>query len=217
MPGLGRLVEHDPQSLGYPARKVAAPRSVVWPHTAPVLDQGDLGSCTGNALAQCLNTANFVRSRPYRRYLTERDAVDLYSLATTLDTEPGTYPPEDTGSSGLAVCKAAKQRGYLTRYDHAFGFDHFTAALSLQPVIVGTSWYDSMFTPDSRGQVHPAGQVAGGHEYLALGINYPKQLITFLNSWGEGWGKHGRFVMSFDDFRALLADQGDVTVPIGRT
>lgn len=212
MPGLGRLVEHDPRSRDYAARTATTPRSVLWGHHAPILDQGDLGSCTGNALAQLINADPFAASRP-NGYLTEDDAVKLYELATTLDNVSGTYPPQDTGSTGLAVAKAGVRLGYFASYAHAFGFDHFAAALQLQPVIVGTAWTADMFTPDELGTVRPTGDVAGGHEYLALGIDYASGMLTFLNSWGDQWGVGGRFYMRFNDFAALLAQQGDVTAP----
>jgi hypothetical protein len=188
---------------------------VLWGHHAPVLDQGQLGSCTGNALAQCINTDAFAKSRP-KKYLTQMDAVTLYSKATHLDDAPGYYPPEDTGSSGLAACKAGVNLGYLTGYKHVFSFTDFCSALQLSPVIVGTAWHHDMFTPDHSHFVRPTGEVSGGHEYLALGIDYTAKTLTFLNSWGTSWGDHGRFRMTFGDFSALLADQGDATVPIGK-
>lgn len=215
MPALGRHVEHDPQSRDYPARRLAGPaKSVLWPHLAPVLDQGNLGSCTGNALAQLLNTAKFKNVRT--RYLTEDVALRLYSKATALDDEPGAYPPDDTGSSGLAVAKAGVSFGYLSGYRHAFGMAHFLDAIQQQPVIVGTTWYDGMFEPDARGYIKPSGDVAGGHEYLVLGANVRWRYVTILNSWSASWGRKGRALIHFDDFASLLADQGDVTVPIGR-
>jgi hypothetical protein len=213
MPALGRLVNHDPKSRFYQARMVSSvQRSVLWGHHAPVLDQGELGSCTGNALAQCLNTDSFHRSGAW---LTEVDAVRLYSLATKLDDAPGSYPPNDTGSSGLGVCKAGKKLGYLSGYRHTFSFAQFTAALQVSPMIVGTDWTDSMTTPDANHFVHPDGPVAGGHEYLALGVDYSKKSLTFLNSWGSGWADHGRFHMTFDAFAALLQKDGDAIAPIG--
>ena len=215
MPGLGRLVQHDPRSRLYQAPLAPTQRSVLWGHHAPILDQGQLGSCTGNALAQCINTDAFAKSRT-AKYLTEMDAVALYSKATHLDDAPGYYPPNDTGSSGLGVCKAGVKLGYLTGYKHAFSFTDFCAALQLSPVIVGTAWHDDMFSPDKTNFVRPTGAVAGGHEYLALGIDYAANALTFLNSWGNKWGDHGRFHMTFGDFAALLADQGDATVPIGK-
>ncbi|EUA18500.1 hypothetical protein [Mycobacterium xenopi] len=210
---LGRHVEHDPRSRNFPAPTAPKQVSVLWGHHGPILDQGQIGSCTGNALADCINTDYFAACRP-NGYLTENDALELYKLATRLDNVPGTYPPDDTGSSGLAVCKAGKQLGYLSSYRHAFGFDHFCAALQIQPVIVGTDWTADMFDPDSKGFVKPTGQVEGGHEYLALGIDYTAEVLTFLNSWSDGWGDKGRFYMTFADFEKLLAAQGDVCAPV---
>lgn len=217
---LGRHIEHDEASRQYPAETVSAtPRSILWDHSAPVLDQGNLGSCTGNAMAQLLNTTAFARTRGLTigRFLTEADAVTLYSQATHLDGIPyNTYPPNDGGSSGLGVAKAAKAEGFLTAYKHAFGFPHMLSAIQLQPVIVGTDWYDSMFTPSPTGVVKVAGSIAGGHEYLVLGADITTQQVICLNSWGSSWGVGGRFRVSFSDFSKLLAAQGDVTVPIGK-
>ena len=71
--------------------------------------------------------------------------------------------------------------------------------------------------PNKSGMVTINGQVAGGHEYLALGVDYAKSQITCLNSWGSGWGLNGRFLLSFATMRRLLAEQGDVVAPVGRT
>lgn len=222
MPALGRLVEHDERSRQYPARLATRPKKVLWAHAAPVLDQKDLGSCTGNALAQLLNTSTAVaarrRARKSSRYLTEADAVHLYSRATALDDFPGQYEPDDTGSSGLAVCKAGAEAGFFTEYRHAFGFGEFTRAIVGGPVIAGTSWYDGMFATDAAGFVWPTGGVVGGHEYLVLGYDPTacegRGRVAFLQSWGPAWGRLGRFFMRGDVFAELLADQGDVTVPV---
>lgn len=214
MPGLGRLVEHDPRSRMFAAARASSERSVLHVHNAPVLDQGESNSCTGHALAQCINTEPFKSCR--NAFLDSRIAFDLYSLATRLDPFKGQFPPEDTGSSGLAVAKAGWRRGYLRGYAHAFGFKGFCRVLQTQPVIVGTQWYSGMNVPDRAGRVSPSGEPEGGHEYLALGIDYERKLITFLNSWGSGWGVNGRFQMSFEVFAGLLADRGDVVVPAAR-
>lgn len=214
--GLGRVVEHDERSRMYQATLAHAQRSVLWGHHAPVLDQGELGSCTGNAMAQLLNTDPFAKSRGAVRagYLNEQDALKLYHDATVLDGFPGTYPPDDTGSSGLGVAKAAKKEGYITGYKHAFGLTHFLSALQVQPIIVGTDWTNGMFKPNKKGFVKPTGSVAGGHEYLALGVDYATQTITFLNSWSSSWGQQGRFFMTFASFGDLLGSQGDATAPV---
>lgn len=212
-PGIGRLVAHDPKSRNYPA-KTAPARTVLWAHNAPVLDQESFSACTGFALAQLLNTTRFAAARPRRRYLTAQNALDLYSAATAADEFEWQWPPDDLGSSGLGVCKAGVQLGYLTEYRHAFGLEHMLEALQTQPVIVGTAWYaDMTWLPVDGHPARPTGENLGGHEYLCLGANLRAQTLTFLNSWGSAWGDRGRFRISFDDFTTLLADDGDVTVP----
>ena len=210
---LGRLVDHDPRSRSFAAAQAPVKRSVLWGHHADVIDQGQLGCCTGASTAQLINTDPFAHCRP-KGFLTQADAVSIYSLATHLDGIPGnTYPPTDGGSSGLGAAKAGVKLGYFAGYKHAFGFDAFAAALQLQPLIVGTNWYSDMFKLDAQGYAWPHGTIAGGHEYLALGIQYETQTITFLNSWGPAWGRTGRFFMTFKAFASLLADQGDATAP----
>lgn len=206
MVALGRVVEHDPRSLAYPVTGPSEVKTKTWRHYGGVLDQGQVGSCTGNATAQALNT------RPYKkagRTLMERDALNLYHLATTLDGFPGTYPPDDNGSSGLAAAKAAQQNGWISAYTHAFGLDHLLSGLMTGPAIVGTEWHEDMFNPDARGFIHPTGSVAGGHEYLCLGVNMKNSTLKFLNSWSKTWGVGGFFYMTFADFTTLLANDGD--------
>jgi hypothetical protein len=208
---LGRLINHDPRSRNFPAPRKAARRPVLHTRYGKVLDQGSLGSCTGNAMAQALNM------KPLRkvgsRLLTQTDAVGIYSAATAIDPWEGTWPSEDTGSDGLSVCKVAKTLGYITGYSHAFGLQHALDALQLAPVLVGVPWFEEMFYPRADGFVKPMGYVSGGHEIVLFGDDN-KGKLTFLNSWGSGWGKFGRFHMSYDDFGYLLSQHGDVAVPV---
>lgn len=208
---LGRKINHDPQSRSFPAPRAAERRPILHRRRSPVLDQGELGSCTGNAMAHALNMTPL--HTPGTRWLTQTDAVALYQRATQLDPFPGTFPPADTGSDGLSVCKAAKERGLITGYRWAFGFEHALDALQLGPVLIGTWWYESMFAPNGYGYVFPDGDRVGGHEYVLMGDD-GKGKLTFLNSWGSSWGKKGRFHMRYENFKALLRDQGDAAVPV---
>jgi hypothetical protein len=208
---LGRHVVHDPHSKGYPAAR--APRIVSVRHAATglPLNQGQIGSCTANALCGALDSApNLNGGNP----LNEHEAIKVYELETRLEGQP--YPPNDPGGSGLMVCKAAKQMGLISSYDHAFGIRHALEALVQRPVITGISWYDSFDNPDPSGLVRiaPGATVRGGHEIVADEIDAPNELVWFWNSWGPGWGVGGRFCMSFDTWDQLLQQNGDVTVPI---
>lgn len=206
---LGRLIQHDPRSRQFPARAAAKFRPVLWRKHGPVLDQGSLGSCTGHAAAHAMN------SEPYRtklrpsRLLSSKDAVSIYSDATIIDPFPGNYPPEDTGSSGLAVAKVLRNRGLIEGYSHAFSPEQARGALQFGPVLFGTWWHRSMFTPDAKGYVHPDGNKEGGHEILIIGDDGHRMIL--LNNWGPRWGKAGRFYLTHQDFAELMLDQGDVT------
>jgi len=209
--GLGRTVWHDDASRAFPAA-TAPLRTVQHTHHGPVLDQGQLGSCTGNALSQALNTDPLLPAG--RRLLTEADAVAIYSWATHHDQFAGTYPPQDTGSSGLAVCKAAKHLGLISAYHHAFGLRHALEALVLQPVIIGIPWLKGMFAPGPDGYLDASGPVEGGHEVCLIGLDVDREDVTVLNSWSAAWGESGTARLRWADLGSLLADRGDVTVPV---
>lgn len=216
---LGRHVEHDDRSRNYRFdHGVMTLQAAMWRHYGPILNQGQLGSCTGNAITQCRVTKP-LRTRAFKA--SEKEAVEVYSLATTLDDVPGSYPPNDTGSTGLAVAKAATQLNWISSYQHVFGVDAAKLAIVASPMICGTEWTEAMFTPDADGFIIPAGEVAGGHEYLMIGYDPTSDVFTFLNSWGRGWGVKihgiadgGVFHMSGTSFGTLLEQQGDLVVPI---
>jgi hypothetical protein len=212
---LGRHVEHDPRSRNYPAPTLPV-ADVMHERHGKAFNQGALGSCTGNAMAGALMTAPYYRSG---RTLHEADAVTLYEQATRLDKVPGSYPPDDTGSTGLAVAKAAKHDGYISGYSHAFGFDHALGALTLAPVIAGINWYDSFDEPLRSGEcpLSAGASVRGGHEIELFGLDVEQQRVWAYQSWGQTWGGlgNGTFWFSFGTIRRLLAERGDVTAFTG--
>lgn len=217
---LGRHVHHDPRSLAYQVPRLAgAVQSVRHARAIPVLDQGSLGSCTGNAAEGVLGTAPIyatipttVAARPTGDAdVDEQQAVALYSAATQLDSYDGTYPPTDSGSDGLSVAKACQRAGLISGYRHATSLDAALAALAVRPQITGVSWYEGMDEPDGNGLVYVTGQVRGGHEFCLDEIDADRRLIGFTNSWSTSWGIGGRAYIGFDDFARLLSEDGDVT------
>lgn len=213
---LGRHVNHDSRSrsFAYPVTGDVPIVSVQHIRHTPILDQGSLGSCTGNAAIGCMGTGQFyatVDGRDRYHALNEADAVAVYSRATQIDPFTGAYPPDDTGSDGLSVAKVLTEAGMIAGYRHAFSLDAALAALMQSPVITGTVWRDGMFNPNADGLVTPSGPVAGGHEYVADGYDAARGWVWFRNSWGD-WAKAGSFAMEAEAWGKLLDDDGDVTV-----
>lgn len=230
-PGLGRIQHHDPRNLNY-AHSVlpkSAIKSVTWARHTPILDQGSIGSCTGNALTGALGTdsagrtataqvtvkadsKNIFKASTYT--LDENFAVMAYELNTRLDDIKGQYKPDDTGSSGPACGKTAQALGLASGYTHAFSYDALRSALQAGPVLIGIPWYNSMFDPQADGQiaVDKTSGLAGGHELMIREYDAVKDVAWVDNSWGLSWGVNGRGYFKGADLRALLADGGDVTV-----
>lgn len=214
---LGRHVEHDPASRQFAFKATGQPlHAVSWQRDGGPFDQGDLGSCTGNAAAGLCDTAMF--RNPADPLLVEADAVKIYEEATILDKIPGHYPPNDTGSSGLAAAKALKNRGLIAGYRHAFSLAAALEALQQSPVMTGVEWLSSFDTPDKNGLVQLGGSVRGGHEF-EVDFFDPAQhedeggLVGGINSWGLSWGIGGRFFFTAKTWGWLLARHGDVTIP----
>jgi hypothetical protein len=221
---LGRLVEHDPRSLQFAHGVLpkTAIKTVDWTRRAPIFDQGNLGSCTGNAAAGLLGTDSAARTGLTSATISnsvvpvdEDLAVKVYELATQLDNIQGTYPPDDTGSSGIGAAKALKKLGLATSYTHAFSFDALKSALQSGPVMVGTVWLESMFDVSTNGHVtvDRKSAVAGGHEYVLSAYDATVRVFRMDNSWGESWGARGSAWLAEADMQWLLSQQGDVTVP----
>ncbi|MEV7975460.1 hypothetical protein [Streptomyces sp. NPDC086519] len=225
----GRHVEHDPRSLNYAHGVLpkTAIKSVDWTRRAPIFDQQSLGSCTGNAATGLIGTDSAARTGLTSVTINgdtlpvdEDLAVDVYKLATQLDNITGTYPPDDTGSSGLGAAKALKKLGLATGYTHAFSLAALKSALQTGPVMVGTVWLESMFDTDPATgfvNVDRNSQVAGGHEYVLSAYDTTRQAFRMDNSWGDSWGVRGSAWFTESDVQWLLSQQGDVTVPVWAT
>lgn len=218
---LGRHVEHDIRSADYAIEAdLAQPlKTTIHERKLAILDQGNLGSCTGNAGTGLLGTEPFYSAIGHTLDLGEKFAVSLYSDASAADDFPGQYPPDDTGSSGLAIGRVLKRRKTIKSYQHAFGLLHGLQAFQKRPCIIGIPWLASMDDPGPNGvvKVNPQSGVRGGHEVEVIGIevlngdpNSPEGVVVCANSWSPSWGASGYFRIDFKGLDWLLKQQGDV-------
>lgn len=233
-PRLGRVVIHDSR-----ARLFAAPEpenldaltSVRHKSRIPVLDQGDLGCCTGVSAVKCLSYGSLwdgtvpasassagVPVTWARDVLSETDAdadtqygIGVYSDATRIDPWEGAWPPVDTGSNGASVAKVLKGRGLISGYVHAFSLYAALGLLAKQAVITGIGWTDDMFEPKASGEIVPTGTSAGGHEVVVDELDVNRRRVWIQNQWSPRWGQDGRAWLSWDAYGTLLDDNGDVT------
>jgi hypothetical protein len=211
---LGRQCVQDPASRGFP---MGAADTHTW-HTHVIRIYDPLpnpnqvrGNCT--TCDKCME-GNAAGNRVTGRLLTMADADRMYPIATRLDPFPGQFPPTDTGSSGLAACKAAQQLGLGGEYLWALagGADAVIQQIMEDKTVgCGTWWTDGMFDrkplKGRAGQfyIEPTGPRAGGHQYRARGYDEPLDMIL-IRCW---WGTYRDVWIKRAHLAELLADDGD--------
>lgn len=208
---LGRLLEFDERSRNFPIRLMLVPnlplRSYTW-SCKEHLDQGLTPTCVGFAFV------HEAIARPKVLHSTSERALIVYHEAQLIDEWPG---ESYTGTSILAGAKVTKAQGWYAEYRWAFTLDDVLRTIGYKgPVVLGINWYETMFAPDSTGQIRVGGGVVGGHAILANGVSIKNKLIRLHNSWGPRWGKSGDCFISFLDIERLLGESGEVCVPVKR-
>jgi hypothetical protein len=211
---LGRHIHFDERSRKFrvPLKASATITTKLWNRTVKPLDQGQIGSCTGNGAVGVLATEPY-----YKKGIkyTEALARKVYSQATKDDSIQGTYPPDDTGSTVLAAMKALKDLGYTSGYRWCFGLDDVLKTLSnIGPVEVGVNWYEGFDSPDANGRVKISGHIRGGHAFEILGVDAEKKIVIAENSWGLSYGSSGRFSFAWKDLDRLLKESGEASTVV---
>jgi hypothetical protein len=167
-------------------------------------DQKDTPQCVGFAWHGLLRALPHLQRDPLPQA--------IYDQAQPLDEFPDT-PPAD-GTSVRAGAKVLQTSGQLTAYVWAFDTETVCNWLAFHgPVVLGTTWFDDMFTPDASGLVTPTGAEAGGHAYVAIGYNDRTRRILCQNSWGPAWSIKGRFFLRYDDLTQLIQNGGEACAP----
>lgn len=168
----------------------------------PVLDQGNFGTCVGNAWAGWGNAA------PIEDSYSETDARLIYYESTCIAGACDLTGQE--GSTTRDGVKAMKARGKLLAYAFATTIAEIEEWLDHHgPVVIGIDWTDEMFHPDPDGTVHYWGLVQGGHEVVVVQNVRSQGKKRCRNSWSRDWGVDGDFLLNDGDLVKLLAAGGD--------
>jgi C1A family cysteine protease len=201
------------------------PKVDLRPRMPKVYDQGNLGSCTANAIGAALqygqikqNAPDFMPSRLFIYYnervmegtVASDDGAEIRDGVKSVNKQGA--PPETLWPYVISKFKRmpppAAFKAALTHQSIAYqrvtrDLAHMKACLADGfPFIFGFSVYDA-FESDAcakTGVLNLPGkdeQLLGGHAVLAVGYDDASQRFIVRNSWGASWGKNGYFTMPY--------------------
>ena len=217
----------DPRDFKFTVSKaVVAPASVDLRSGCPaVYDQGELGSCTANAIAGAIEfdqikqkMTPYVPSRLFIYYnerLVEGDVSedngaqirDGIKVVNSQGVCPETEWPYDITKFAvkpLVECYThAKLHPTVSYHSVVQDISLFEQALASGfPMVFGFSVYSAFesSTVASTGVLKMPGareKNLGGHAVLCVGYNRTKKQVLVRNSWGSSWGQQGYFWMPY--------------------
>jgi hypothetical protein len=204
-------------------------KSLPRPRRLSILDQGVEGACTGFGLAAVVNLLN--RRRGSRVLVSPRM---LYEMAKKYDEWRGetydgsscrgaikgwynmgvcrdSYWPYQSNDPGQMTVKAAKDARSNTvgaYYRLGARISDYHAALNEAGVIycsaqVHAGWSRSA-VDKKTGEIPLRDADRGGHAFAIVG--YHSKGFWVQNSWGEGWGKRGSALWSYEDWHRNVMD-----------
>lgn len=192
----------------------------------PVYDQGQLGSCTANAIGAAIQfdrmkqklTPNFVPSRLFIYYCERviEGTVNADSGAQIRDgiksvAHNGDCPekewPYDIARFSLKPSPGCYKDALKYK---AVSYQRVVQAPSQlkgclasgYPIVFGFTVYESfegaaVARTGKMPMPAPSEKVLGGHAVLAVGYDDAAQRFIVRNSWGKGWGMQGYFTMPY--------------------
>jgi C1A family cysteine protease len=234
-PGYGWIPDiPDQRDILYTAvRAVPAvlPPSVdLRPLCSPVEDQGNLGSCTGNALVGALefldkkNKATLIDMSRLFIYYNERviehsvksdsgamlrDGIKTLKKQGVCSEKKWPYVISKFAVKPTPACYREALNHQITSYQRILTLDQMRACLAEGfPFVFGFTVYESFESQETaKGGVVRMPQAeeraVGGHAVLAVGYEDSKRRFTIRNSWGTDWGMKGYFTIPYD----YLADR----------
>lgn len=216
----------DTRDYKYQVSAKVSPDSVdLRRYCSSIENQGNLGSCTGQAVAGAIELLNKRNGNP-----TDVSRLFIYYyerlMLGTINYDSGAYIRDGikaTNKYGASLerywpydikrfkqepineAKIDAQQRKVTRYERVLNFNGCIDALSNgYPVVMGFRVYDSFMTASvakTGNMPYPntkRERLLGGHAVLLVGYNQTKKMFIARNSWGTGWGDKGYFYMPFN-------------------
>ena len=195
-----------------------------------VENQGDLGSCTANALAGAIeylenkDCVKFLEASRLFIYYNERviehsvnsdsgamirDGIKTLSRQGVCSEPSWPYDISKFAKKPSQKCYSEALNHQILKYARLNTVDEMRACLAAKfPFVFGFSVYDSFESQEvsKTGIVPMPGKneaLLGGHAVLAVGYDDATRRFLVRNSWGEDWGMAGYFTMLYD----YLADR----------
>ncbi len=209
------------------ARVTTLPPSVdLRPGCPPVYDQGQLGSCTANAIAGAIQFEQ-IRQKEPKPFTPSR--LLIYYNERVMEHTVG----QDAGAQIRDGIKSVNHIGACPETDWPYVIANFARrppprafkdapvgkAVSYQrvvqtldqmkgclaggfPIVLGISVYESFESQQvAKSGVVPmpanSEKLLGGHAILAVGYNDTEQRFVMRNSWGTSWGLQGYFTIPY--------------------
>ncbi len=196
-------------------------------------DQGELGSCTANALAGNIEFLDNKPDNTYKDvsrlfiYYNERllmDSVDYDSGASlrvgiktlkndgACEEELWPYVIERFDRKPFQKCYTDAKEHRITSYHRISGLKEMLICLAEgYPFVFGFTVYESFEAKkvSRTGIVHmpkKTERAIGGHAVLAVGYDQKGERFLVRNSWGTKWGQKGYFTIPFRYLETLAAD-----------
>lgn len=147
---------------------------------------------------------------PVNTLFTNEDGHRMYYECKIIEGEP----EQENGAYVRSIAKVLKNNGRLEAY--AFAPDMATIRwwlLNKGPVIAGTIWTQSMFTPDENNIITIDQNVVGGHAFV---INEVREdgYFGIQNSWGKDWGDNGKAYIHYLDFEKIFKYGGEAMAAV---
>jgi len=195
------------------------------PTCSPVEDQGQLGSCTANALVGALEFLMIKDKKPFNDmsrlfvYYNERviehtvnqdsgaqirDGIKTLAKQGACTEKLWPYIIKQFTKKPTAACYKQALNYQITSYQRIDTVDEMRSCLADGfPFVFGFTVYESFESQQvaQTGIVNMPGpneKVMGGHAVVGVGYNDAQKRFIVRNSWGDGWGMKGYFTIPYD-------------------